>query len=180
MRRQNWLFAFGLALGSLCIDTAAAQTSQPAGSSAPSGQFSFMVCNKTTMNFYFAFISGATSEDAQYRLSGWWQSSPGPCHSPGNFAQGRFYYFGYNFVGSSRNVLEGTAVMQCLPYDFTSGQATNFNQIIVGDAHCDPFPTSAPYPPGKYLEGFVELIIPSTRPDYCLQLTSTQQGECPQ
>ena len=124
------------------------------------------------MDFYFAFISRPTPADWQYRVSGWWPSKAGSCQSLGSFAQGRFYYFGYNFAGSYRNVLEGTAVMKCLPY------YDAFSQVIADDAQCEPFPASAPFAAGKYLQGFVELIVPETTTQYTCAITSTQLSEC--
>jgi uncharacterized membrane protein len=173
MRAHDWTWGLGLFLAGLYTNPATAQTLPPGNSSAaPHGQFSFVVCNKTRMNFYFAFVSRVAPTDLHFRATGWWPSTPSNCQSPGNFAQGRFYYFAYNFVGNTRNVLEGTAVMQCLPfYD-------SFDQVIVGDTQCDPFPATSPFPAGKYLQGFVELIVPETTTRYNCAITSTQLSEC--
>jgi hypothetical protein len=173
MRRHNCIWGLGFLLAGLCTIAATAQTSLPGNSSAaPPGQFRFVVCNRSGMSFYFAFISRATPADLQFRLTGWSPSTPGSCQSLGSFAQGRFYYFAYNFVGSSRNVIEGTAVMQCLPFYI------NFERTIVGDAQCDPFPANSPFPPGNYLQGFVELIVPESISEYSCEITSTQLHEC--
>ena len=175
IRALNRIWRLGLVAAALWTGPATAQTSPPGNPSAvPPGQFSFFVCNKTGMTFYFAFIYRKTAADLQYWAHAWWPSTPGSCQSAGNFAQGRFYYFAYNFVGDTRNVIEGTAVMKCLPAG-TGG----FDQVIADDVQCDPFPANPPFPTaGTYLEGFAELIIPETTSEYDCNLTSPQMREC--
>jgi hypothetical protein len=156
MRLLKWVGSLGLICSSLLAQPGQAQNAPPPPPGP--GQFSFLVCNNSGLNLFFAFIYLNSATDLRYRTTGWFSVNAGECpHSLGNFTVGKFYYFAVGAMANSTQYLvQGTVLQQCVHLPEA------FDRVDLGGVGCKPFPRVGPIPPGDYLAGFAEVSVPPT------------------
>jgi hypothetical protein len=124
------------------------------------GQFAFLVCNKSGLTLFFAFMHRASVTDSTLHVTGWFQVNVNECPHvfPINFPQGKFYYFANGWKADRTPYLVQGNVFECV----TLPDA--FDRSEIGNATCNAFPRQQSFSPGNYLAGFTELLVPPAVP----------------